>query len=281
LLRKVLAAWLLAAICACAARVATAQTPSPTQEWQYPGGIALEELFAPTIPRWNVILGLATAIKPAYSGASQYPAAFGPVVNIRYRDRAFLSTGEGLGVNLLAGKQYSVSLAVGLDLGREMGWHYATLHGLGDIPRAPFFKLAGTYVISKRFPILLRTDVRKIAGGAAGLVGDLEVYTPLPGSSRRFVMFAGPSVTVADRTHLQTVYGISARQAAASGYPIFAAHGGLQSAGFGFSATRFFTPHVLANTDLAVSELLGSAAGSPLLERKTQGSLTLSVAYCW
>lgn len=251
------------------------------QEWQYAGGIQLEELFAPKIPKWDVIVGLATSTKPAYSGASQYEGAFGPVVNIRYRDRAFLSTGEGLGVNLLEGKRYRLSLAVGLDLGRRMAWHYATLHGLGDIPRAPFFKLAGTYVISKRFPILLRTDIRKIVGGAAGLAGDLEVYTPLPGSSRRFVMFAGPSVTFADRTHLQTVYGISARQAAASGYPIFAAHGGLQSAGFGFSATRFFTPHVLANTNLAVSELLGSAGRSPLLERRAQASLSLSVAYRW
>ncbi|MGH8319810.1 MAG: MipA/OmpV family protein [Steroidobacteraceae bacterium] len=279
--KKALAACLLAAIGTCAAHVATAQTPSPMQEWQYPGGIALEKLFAPTIPQWDVILGVATSTKPVYSGASQYEAAFGPVVNIRYRDRAFLSSGEGLGVNLLSGKQYRVSLAVGLDLGRPMALHYATLHGLGDIPRAPFFKLAGSYVISRRFPILLRTDIRKIVGGAAGLVGDFEVYTPLPGSSRRFVMFAGPSVTLADRTHLQTLYGISARQAMASGYPIFTAHGGLQSAGFGFSATRFFTPHVLANTNLAVSELLGSAASSPLSERKTQATLTLSVAYRW
>jgi outer membrane scaffolding protein for murein synthesis (MipA/OmpV family) len=281
LLRKVQATCLLAAGCACAARVATAQTPSPIQEWQYPGGIALENLFAPTLPQWDVSLGLAGSGKPAYSGASQYEAQFGPVINIRYRDRAFLSTGEGLGVNLLAGKHYSLSLAVGLDFGRDMGWHYATLHGLGDIPRAPFFKLAGTYVISRRVPILLRADIRKIAGGAAGLVSDFEVYMPLPGSSPRFVMFAGPSVTVSDRTHLETVYGISAQQALASGYPVYSAHGGLEAAGFGLSATRFFTPHWFANTNLAVSELMGSAGASPLLERRTQGSLTLSVAYRW
>lgn len=281
MLAKLSAACLLAAICACAARVASAQTPSPMQEWQYSGGITLENLFAPKIPKWDVIAGVATSTKPAYSGASQYEAAGGPVLNLRYRNRAFISSGEGLGANPFVGKHYRVSLAVGLDLGRRMAWHYATLHGLGDIPRAPFFKLAGTYVISKRLPILLRADIRKIAGGAAGLVGDLEIYSPLPGSSRTLVMFAGPSVTLADRKHLETSYGISARQALASGYPVFAAHGGLEAAGFGFSATRFFTRHWLGNCDVAVSELLGSAGRSPIVERRTQATLALSVAYRW
>lgn len=278
---KLLAPCLLAAVLACAARTASAQTPSPMQEWQYSGGITLENLFAPKIPKWDVILGLAASAKPAYSGASQYEAAGGPVINIRYRNRAFFSTGEGLGVNFLEGKQYRVSASVGLDLGRRMSWHYATLHGLGDIPRAPFFKVAGAFVVSKRLPILLRADIRKIAGGAAGIVGDVEVYTPLPGSSRRFIMFAGPSVTIADRKHMQTNYGISPYQARRSGDPVYRAHGGLEAAGFGFSATRFLTRHVLVNTDLAYSELLASAGRSPIVERRAQMSFDLSAAYRW
>ena len=278
---KILAACLLAAIWSLEARVASAQTPSPMQEWQYPGGIALQRLFAPKVPEWDVILGLATSANPVYSGASQYRAGAGPVINIRWRDRIFVSTGEGLGFNFVDGKQYRVSLSVGLDLGRRMSWHYSTLHGLGDIPRAPFLKLAGTYVISKRLPVMLRADVRKIAGGAAGLEGDLNFYTPLPGSSRRFVMFAGPSVTFADHEHLQTVYGISERQSLQSGYRRFDAHGGLEAVGFGFSATRFFTPHLLGNANIAVSELMGSAARSPIVERQAQATLSFSVAYRW
>lgn len=278
---KFLAACLLAAICTSGVRVAQAQTPSPMQEWQYPGGIALQRLFSPKVPKWDVILGLAISGEPTYSGASQYRAGAGPVINIRYRDRIFISTGEGVGFNVLEGKQYRISLAAGLDLGRQMDWHYSTLRGLGDIPRAPFFKLAGTYILSKRLPVLLRADVRKIAGGASGIVGDLNFYTPLPGSSRQFVMFAGPSVTLADRKHLQTMYGVSARQAQQSGYAPYNAHGGLEAAGFGFSATRFFTTHMLANTNLAVSELMGSAAQSPIIERRTQLSLSMSVAYRW
>jgi outer membrane scaffolding protein for murein synthesis (MipA/OmpV family) len=280
-LSKILAACLLVAIFSCGTRSASAQTPSPMQEWQYPGGIALQKLFAPAVPKWDVILGIAASASPIYSGASQYRAGGGPVINIRYRDRIFISTGEGLGYNFTEGRNYRASVSVGLDLGRRMSWHYSTLRGLGDIPRAPFFKLSATYVPSKRLPILLRGNIRKIAGGSGGIAGDLDLYTPLPGSSRRFVMFAGPSVTFADRKHLQTVYGISERQALASGYPVYAAHGGLESAGFGFSATRFFTSHFLGNVNLAVNELLSSASRSPIVERKAQGTLSFSVAYRW
>lgn len=266
---------------ACGARVASAQTPSPMQEWQYPGGIELERLFVQEIPEWDRILGLAGSVQPAYSGASHYRVSEGLVINIRYRDRIFFSTGEGLGADVLQGKQYRVTLSAGVDLGRREEWDISALRGLGDIPRAPFVKLSSSYVISKRLPIILRADIRKIAGGSAGLVGDLEVFTPLPGSSRRLVMFAGPSVTIADRKHQQTGYGISELQSLDSGYPVYAAHGGLEAAGFGFSATRFFTPHLLANTDLSASELLGSAANSPLVQHKTQASFDLSVAYRW
>src|SRR3977135_2847219 len=77
-------------------RMALSQTPSPLQEWQYSGGIILAKLFLPNLPEWRVVLGAATATQPPYDGASSYRVPAGPVINIRYRDIAFFSVGEGL-----------------------------------------------------------------------------------------------------------------------------------------------------------------------------------------
>jgi outer membrane scaffolding protein for murein synthesis (MipA/OmpV family) len=44
---------------------------------------------------------------------------------------------------------------------------------------------------------------------------------------------------------------------------------------------RFFTTHLLANTNLALSELIGSPAQSPLVERRSQLTFSMSVAYRW
>jgi len=258
-----------------------AQTPSPLQEWQYPGGTILEKLYEPNLQDWRVVLGGAVAALPRYDGASVYRVTPAPVVVVLYRDIAFASVGEGLGVNLLHGDQYRAGVSIGYDLGRPMSDDYKHLQGLGDISAAPVIKMFGSYVISKQFPLVLRTDVRRIVGGADGLQGDVEAFMPLPGSSRNFVMFAGPSISFANRQYTRNVFGVSAEQSAASGYPLYDAHGGTNSYGVGFSASRFLTPHWLINTDLAWNHLHGSATESPIARTDVQGVVEFSSAYRW
>jgi outer membrane scaffolding protein for murein synthesis (MipA/OmpV family) len=285
-LPTVLRSWrLLAPVCVlwlCAPGIACAQTPSPLQEWQYSSGIILERLFEPDVPKWRTVLGAGIEFRPLYEGSSAYRGEAGPVINVRYRDLAFFSVGEGLGVNILHGDHYRVGVALGYDLGRREEDDLTHLRGLGDIGRAPVAKFFASYVISKKFPLVLRADVREIFGGGAdGLVGDFGAYLPLPGSSKKLFMFAGPSMTLADRHYQQKVFGVTATQALASGYPEYSAHGGANVAGFGFSATRFITEHWLINTDLAVNRLLGSASDSPITQRNLQGVAALSMEYSW
>ena len=105
---------------------------------------------------------------------------------------------------------------------------------------------------------------------------------PLPGSSKTFVMFAGPSISFATHHYLQTLYGVTPAQAAASAHPAYdVAHAGTSSVGVGFSATKFFTSHWLVNLDAAISQIRGSAAQSPLVEEHTQRVLALSLNYQW
>jgi outer membrane scaffolding protein for murein synthesis (MipA/OmpV family) len=266
---------------ALAPRLAFSQTPSPLQEWQYSGGTALVKLFQPNQPDWCVELGAAAEPRPLYDGARTYRVFGGPVIDIRYRDIAFASVGEGLGVNFLHGVNYRVGVALGYDLGRREASDLDHLEGLTSIHTAPVFKLFGSYVFSKEFPLVLRADARRFVGGAQGWTADLSAYLPLPGSSETFIMFAGPSITFADRRHMQTLYGVSETQALASGYPVYTAHGGSNAVGFGFSATRFLSKRWLLNADMAVNRLLGSARASPITQSTVQGVLALSVAYKW
>lgn len=264
---------------ACAPRLACAQTPSPLQEWQYSSGIILQRLFEENLPEWRVVGGAGEEVRPLYDGAQPYRGEGGPVINIRYYDIAFASTGEGVGMNLLSGDNYRAGVALGYDLGRRVADYYSHLHGLGDITPAPVIKLFDSYVISKKFPLVLRADVRQFVGGADGVIGDLGVYMPLPGSSKTLAMFAGPSITFADHLYLQKEFGVTATQALASGYPEYDAHPGVKAVGLGFSATRFITSRWLLNVDAAVNRLRGSAAESPLTQRTGQRVLALSIAY--
>jgi outer membrane scaffolding protein for murein synthesis (MipA/OmpV family) len=261
---------------------AIAQTPSPLQEWQYSGGIILSRLFEPDAPEYRRIVGVGAEVSPIYTGARADRVQGGPVVNITYRDIAYISTGDGLGYNFLRGDHYQIGVALAYDLGRNEQQDLNNLRGLGDIGAAPVAKIYGTWVLARKFPLILRVDARQFMGGAQGLVGDASAYMPLPGSSKTFVMFAGPSISFATHHYLQTLYGVSASQAAASGHPAYdLAHGGTSSAGVGFSATKFITNHWLLNLDAAISQIRGSAAASPLVEEWTQRVLAVSLDYQW
>src|ERR1700678_1793846 len=86
-------------ICASLSSVVSAQTPSPMQEWQYSGGIILARLFQPDLPTFRTILGVASEAQPAYSGSRAYRIEGGPVIDVYYKDVAFINTGDGIGYN--------------------------------------------------------------------------------------------------------------------------------------------------------------------------------------
>jgi outer membrane scaffolding protein for murein synthesis (MipA/OmpV family) len=259
-----------------------AQTPSPLQEWQYSGGIILARLFEPDLPRFRTILGLAAEVQPVYDGSRAYRLEGGPVINIHYRDIAFISTGEGLGYNLLRGDHYQLGIGVTYDLGRKEKDDLTNLHGMGNIGAAPVGKIFGTWVLSRHFPMILRVNARQFAGGAQGAVGDASVYLPLPGSSHTFVMFAGPSITLATHHYLQTLYGVTPAQSLLSGHPVYEIpRDGTSAAGVGFSASKFLTEHWILNLDTAINQIRGNASRSPLVERRTQRILALSIDYQW
>jgi len=282
-LLRPIALWALAlGALALGPRPAWSQTPSPLQEWQYSGGIILAKLFEPDQPKWRRVLGVASEVQPVYDGSRAYRVSGGPVINIQYRDRAFIATGDGIGVNVLRGSHYQVGFALAYDLGRKEKDDLANLHGMGDISAAPVAKFFGSWVISRYFPMILRVDARQFIGGAQGLVGDAGVYIPLPGSSKTFVMFAGPSITMATHHYLQVLYGVTPQQSLASGHPVYEIpHAGTSAAGVGFSATKFLSDHWLVNADMAINQIRGSPAHSPLVERRTQRVLALSVNYTW
>jgi outer membrane scaffolding protein for murein synthesis (MipA/OmpV family) len=267
-------------LCGCFSQLASAQTPSPLQEWQYSGGIILARLFQPDLPQFRTIVGLASELQPAYDGSRAYRVEGGPDINVYYRDIAFISTGDGIGYNILRGDHFQVGVSMTYDLGRKVSQDYANLHGMGDISPAPVGKVFASWVISRKLPLILRVDARQFIGGAQGAVGDIAVYTPLPGSSRSFVMFAGPSVTLATHHYMQVLYGVTPQQSAASGHPIYDIdHDGTSAAGVGFSATKFFGEHWLLNLDAAINEIRGRPARSPVVEKTDQHVVVLSINY--
>jgi outer membrane scaffolding protein for murein synthesis (MipA/OmpV family) len=268
-----------AAFAVCTAPLALAQTPSPLGEWQYSAGIPLVKLYRPNLPDWDVRVGVGSSFAPRYDGSDRYRTLVGPSMDIRYRDLAFASTGEGVGVNVVQGPNWRASISAVYDLGRRARDDPSRLNGLGNINPAPELKLAAEYVVSKQFPLLFRAAITRSFGGSNGWIADFGTYMPMPGSSDKFVWFAGPSVTFADSTYMNSWFGVNATQAAASGYRQYDASPGLKSAGFGVTLIWYVDKHWFITADGALKRLLGSAAHSPITQTKTNGVCDLSLNY--
>ncbi len=254
---------------------AGAQTPSPLAYWQYSVGELLSASEDKGGSDWDVTLGGGAIGVPKFEGGKHYQGEPSLILDIRYGDIAFLSDGEGAGVNLIRGKNYRAGVALGYDLGRDQH-DDARLKGLGNIGAAPEGKLFAEYFLS---PVVISATLHQAIGGHNGLLGDIGAYIPLPFFDRQLIVFTGPTVTFADGEYMRSYFGISARQAAATSFRQFTPHGGLKSTGWGATSIYLLDEHWLIDCELAAERLLADAADSPIIERRWQFALGLNLGY--
>jgi outer membrane scaffolding protein for murein synthesis (MipA/OmpV family) len=253
---------------------AQAQTPTPLGEWQFSAGVPLRAMFENPMPTWDISLGPALDYQPKFEGSNSYKFQPGLALDVRYKDIAFLSTGEGLGVNLLHGKNYRAGVALTYDLGRS-GDDDNHLRGLDNIATAPEVKVFADYVI---FPVVVRIDARRGFGGNNGYIGDLSAYMPVVGS-KDFFVFVGPTVAVADSTYMRNYFGVTPTQSAETHLKVYHPGSGFKDVGIGASATWFFRKNWFITGDLSVERLLGQAAESPLSVDSTAVAVSTSLEY--
>jgi outer membrane scaffolding protein for murein synthesis (MipA/OmpV family) len=274
--------FLILLACFTAPRAAIAQTPSPLQEWQYSSGLILARMFESDPPDFRVISGVGSEVQPIYDGSRAYRVRGGPVINVQFKDVAFISTGDGIGYNVVHKPGLQLGVSVAYDLGRKERDDYTNLIGMGDKPLSAVPKLFGAWVVSQEFPLVIRSDIRHLLRAGGGSIADLGAYFPLPGSSAHLAMFFGPSITVADKRYLQDMYGVTNQQSAGSGHAAYSINqSGIEATGLGFSATWILSRHYLVNVDAAINYLGHLPADSPLIERASDHVVALSFDYMW
>jgi outer membrane scaffolding protein for murein synthesis (MipA/OmpV family) len=255
---------------------ARAESPSPLAEWQYSAGRVLERYVTSTVPEWGGMAGLMGESVPRYEGARAYRAFGGPILDFRYRDVAFASNVEGVGVNLWRGKGHRAGFAATYDLGRDEDVDPA-LAGLGNIRPTMELKAFAEYVL---FPVVVRGDVRRALSGHGGWTADLGAYVPVIGK-RDFFVLVGQSVTWADWENMRRSFGVDGTQAAQSGYAAYVPSGGIRDTRSGLAANWFITEHWLLHLSGSVEWLLGDAADSPFVQERRQALASGVVAYRW
>ncbi len=261
-----------------------AQTPTPLNFWQFSAGQVLAP-YDDEGPKWLVFVGPSIVYQSKYEGSKGYNLQAGAVLDIRYRGRLYLSTGEGVGYDFFRGKNYRAGLGIAYDIGRRD--NHNGIRGLGDVSPTPQAKFYGDYVfrpkmMNHEIPLIVSVDMRRAIGEYNGFIANVGAYMPIAGSEEeRYFMFLGASGTYWDKRTAKAYFGVTPAQSAASGLPVFSPDAGPESFGAGLSAGWFMSDHWLVTGDLAVRRILHDFDKSPVVQEVWSAHASLSVAYAF
>lgn len=253
---------------------ARADTASGFAQWQYSAGVLLDQYSDGGPAEWSYALGAGAQSAPRYDGAAGQRLEAYPLGEIRYRDVAYASVSEGIGVNVLHRERQRAGLALNWDFGRRSS-RIGSTRGVDPIRSGP---IADAYFEQVLTPVVVRADLRHSLIRDEGYKAELGAYVPVPLSDAVYV-FAGPSVALGDRRAEAVMFGVSADDARRSGFPVYRAKAGFESVRVGANVVWLVDAHWLVEGLVTWTHLLGTAAGSPLTQRVNSAAFGLALGY--
>lgn len=236
----------------------------------------------PASSKWNINLGAGIGAVPADPGAKRDELEPVPFASITY-DNLVLVGPLGLGFNAFrwasADGQYGFRAGpvIGYMGGRKES-DDSHLAGLGDIQPS---LTAGLFATFRAGPFEFAATARQaVTHTDNGLLGLTSFTYHLPVVANKLDVAFGAQLTAANSTYSNTWFGVSANQSAQSGLPVFTPKSGvLLEPGLLASATYRYSENVFVRGFAAVKQLTGDDANSPIVQKKTQGSMGLGAGY--
>lgn len=228
----------------------------------------------------SLTLGAGLAYVPEYTGAKKSRVVPVPYLERTYDNGIFLSTMRGIGYQTdVSGVNLSAALSYGgarADHKRNVFDGSDALKGMGDIQGAAQVVLGASYQLGTVGLSLGTTQnlAHREHGATYTLGASTQLYTTASDQ-----VGLSLSTEYADKKHMQTYFGVTAAQSAASGYKAYTAKGGFSNVTAGVNWNHVLDKNWSVHTALGVSHLTGDAADSPLTKRKTSPVLMTGVAY--
>lgn len=281
-----------AVVCAVATLVATA---SSAQEHPPLDPDAIRTVGMPNEPQddWQIQLGVGGFYSPNFVGSKDYQLQVGPNIEVRYKDRFFISVIDGAGFDLIKTNSFRVGPVVKFQQQRRengkstfmiAGKRSTALLGMGNVDGTIE---AGGYIRYQSGPFSANAEVRKGIGGHDGVIAELGLRytTPFAGMSiagRPIILSIGPGATIVDTKYEATYFSIDAGQSSRTGLARFDAKGGLQSYGINAVVVVPISAKLSAALIGGFDRLSGDAAKSPLVRERgsrNQKMLGLGLTY--
>ncbi|MGV1045031.1 MipA/OmpV family protein [Limnohabitans sp.] len=231
---------------------------------------------------WHFNVGMGVIAQPKYPGSNETRTGVMPVFNAtkgRFQIGALAGAGVPFGVSytLIQEGPWRLGLGIGTGLGNSRTANEGTaLSSLGEIKQTTLGAVSGSYSVGA--VSASASIIRDIGGHQQGTLGLVDVmFNTRP--MEKWVLSAGPGMTLMDGQYAQTYYGVTAAQSASSGYGTYKAAAGINALRFGANASYEISREWSLGAKLSVSKLQGDAANSPTVKNGAQTSYGLFANY--
>jgi len=241
---------------------------------------------AASAPKFEGAIGLVLSIKPAFSGSSDRKLSPQLAGFLRYGRWTITGAGgfttqrqddveRGLDAELVRRENVRVNLSLRYDPGRRESAS-GELAGMGNIKATVRARLGLRWSPAPLWGVSL-AGTGDMLGNGGGNLADAGVSRTFVIDARQRVI-VGAGMTVADGRYMQTWYGVTAQQSAASGYPVYEAKAGLRDIGTNVTWRIEVDRHWAGFTSAGFGRLLGPAADSPLTRQANNLTISAGIA---
>ncbi len=217
--------------------------------------------------QWIITLGGSVEYGPSYEGSKHLSFSGMPSFDFRRLGEApeHSAPDDNIDYGLFDIGGVEIGPVVGLRGGRS-AFDDSELKGLHSVQwNLDAGVFAQYWPIEDRLRV--RVETRQALWGGDGLLADLYLdwFQPV---GDRWLLSAGPRLSLANDTYMRNNFGVSAEEAANSGrVEAFNANGGLKSIGLTVAATYTLSPAWSVQIYDTYSRLVGDAADSPITSR--------------
>lgn len=223
-------------------------------------------------------VGAAVVSGYEYQGADERTTRVVPLLNYQWANGWFAGVSNGVGYNFSNSSQVQYGLRLTADKGRKES-RSGALRGMGSIDAAA--EAGAFFNYSMPEGLFLTSSIRYGSGANhKGLVLDLGAGY-LTEIAPKWHLGTGVSVTLANARYMQSFFGVSQAQAAATGYSAYTAGSGARDVRANLALTYSIDSRLSVTTAILATGLLGDAKDSPISRKRTSGSGVLGMNYAF
>ena len=222
----------------------------------------------------HVIVGLGAANLPRYKGSDARETRPVPLIDVQ-KGRFFARTDAGIGLNVYQNEYLTVGASVAWMKGYKEEDAPA---GFGEVKDA----LGGRVFAATRLGSALLTvsATQALTATERGLQFDARLSYPWRATERLTIV---PSVAVSagNAKYMNSYFGVDPARALRSGLPQYQMKAGVKEATVGLLANYRLTDRWAVTGGLVAGQLLGDAADSPIVKRKSAATGIVGLRYAF